>query len=123
MAWDWCVLQLAAARLRCLGSCKGHPFGRQLGHSPLPSLAALSAPWVLPGLRNAAIVFLLLQALVIPNVQSLTADYYSSTSRGTAFGFLWVTISSGGMLGTLFATNIGVSGQRWHLRIRPLALL
>ena len=48
-----------------------------------------------------------LQALVIPNVQSLTADYNSSNSRGTAFGFLWVTISVGGMLGTLFATNIG----------------
>lgn len=40
-------------------------------------------------------------ALVIPNVQSLTADYYHASSRGQAFGALWLTISLGGMLGAL----------------------
>ena len=46
-------------------------------------------------------------ALVIPNVQSLTADYYHATSRGRAFGALWLVISVGGMLGALYATNMG----------------
>ena len=46
-------------------------------------------------------------ALVIPSVQSLTADYNAADSRGTAFGALWLTISFGGMLGALYATNVG----------------
>lgn len=48
-------------------------------------------------------------ALVIPNVQSLIADYYPAEARGRAFGALWLTISLGGMLGALFATNMGKS--------------
>jgi hypothetical protein len=40
-------------------------------------------------------------------MQSLTADYYSAGSRGRAFGMLWLTISFGGMLGALYATNVG----------------
>jgi len=56
---------------------------------------------------------------VIPNVQSLTADYYQSSSRGQAFGTLWLTISIGGMLGALYATNMaahtpfGIEGWRF----------
>lgn len=46
-------------------------------------------------------------ALVIPSVQSLTADYHAADSRGRAFGALWLTISFGGMLGALYATNVG----------------
>lgn len=46
-------------------------------------------------------------ALVIPSTQSLTADYYPASSRGHAFGVLWLTASLGGMLGGLFATNMG----------------
>lgn len=46
-------------------------------------------------------------ALVIPNVQSLTADFYPSSARGRAFGALWLTICFGGMLGALYATNMG----------------
>jgi MFS family permease len=46
-------------------------------------------------------------ALVIPSVQSLTADYHAAEARGKAFGALWLTISFGGMLGALYATNIG----------------
>ncbi|KAL4545028.1 hypothetical protein Ndes2526B_g02147 [Nannochloris sp. 'desiccata'] len=46
-------------------------------------------------------------ALVIPSVQSLTADYHAAESRGKAFGALWLTISFGGMLGALYATNVG----------------
>ncbi|KAL4422801.1 hypothetical protein ABPG75_008998 [Micractinium tetrahymenae] len=58
-------------------------------------------------------------ALVIPNVQSLTADYYHASSRGQAFGTLWLTISLGGMLGALYATNtaahspLGIEGWRF----------
>ena len=46
-------------------------------------------------------------ALVIPSGQSLVADYYSSCSRGSAFGALYLTGAVGGMLGSLFATNLG----------------
>ena len=46
-------------------------------------------------------------ALVIPSVQSLTADLNSREARGTAFGSLWLVISLGGMLGALYATNVG----------------
>ena len=46
-------------------------------------------------------------ALVIPSGQSLVADYYSSCSRGSAFGALYLTGAMGGMLGSLFATNLG----------------
>lgn len=49
-------------------------------------------------------------ALLIPNAQSLIADYFSALSRGKAFGALWLTGALGGMLGALFATNMG------HLR-------
>lgn len=46
-------------------------------------------------------------ALVIPSVQSLTADLHSRESRGRAFGGLWLVISLGGMIGALYATNMG----------------
>ena len=52
-------------------------------------------------------------------MQSLTADYYASSSRGQAFGTLWLTISFGGMLGALYATNtaayspLGIEGWRF----------
>ena len=49
-------------------------------------------------------------ALLIPNAQSLIADYFSEYSRGRAFGFLYLTAAIGGMLGALGATNLG------HLR-------
>lgn len=46
-------------------------------------------------------------ALLIPNAQSLIADYFKPVSRGTAFGALYFTGAIGGMLGALFATNLG----------------
>eukprot|EP00884_Botryococcus_braunii_P002276 jgi/Botrbrau1/12049/Bobra.0295s0005.1 len=48
--------------------------------------------------------------LVIPNVQSITADYFDEGSRGTAFGILYLTSAGGAAVATLWATNIG--GQR-----------
>lgn len=47
-------------------------------------------------------------ALVIPSGQSLVADYHSPLQRGRAFGVLYLTSASGGMLGALFATNLGM---------------
>ena len=46
-------------------------------------------------------------ALVIPSGQSLIADYYPPASRGRAFGALYLTGAVGGMLGSLYATNMG----------------
>eukprot|EP00887_Chlorella_sp_A99_P007278 scaffold2.g7278.t1 len=40
---------------------------------------------------------------------SLTADLYSANQRGRAFGALWLTISLGGMLGALYATNVAAA--------------
>jgi MFS family permease len=51
-------------------------------------------------------------ALLIPNAQSLIADYFKPVSRGTAFGALYLTGAVGGMLGALFATNLG--GMKFH---------
>lgn len=51
-------------------------------------------------------------ALLIPNAQSLIADYFKPVSRGTAFGALYLTGAVGGMLGALFATNLG--GMRFQ---------
>ena len=45
-------------------------------------------------------------SLVIPNGQSLIADYYEDLDRGKAFGALYLTGAVGAMLGTVFATNI-----------------
>lgn len=39
--------------------------------------------------------------LLIPNAQSLIADYYSALSRGKAFGALYLMGALGGMLGAL----------------------
>ncbi|GIM07207.1 hypothetical protein Vretimale_11285, partial [Volvox reticuliferus] len=46
-------------------------------------------------------------SLIIPNSQSLVADYYMATQRGEAFGTLMLTGAVGGMLGAMFATNVG----------------
>jgi len=46
---------------------------------------------------------------VIPSGQSLIADYYPPASRGRAFGALYLTGAVGGMLGSLFATNMGAT--------------
>ena len=56
-------------------------------------------------------------ALVIPSGQSLIADYYPPASRGRAFGALYLTGAVGGMLGSLYATNMGVNPcSTLHLR-------
>ena len=47
-------------------------------------------------------------ALVIPSGQSLIADYYPPASRGRAFGWLYLTGALGGMIGSLYATNLGM---------------
>ena len=44
---------------------------------------------------------------VIPSGQSLIADYYGAAQRGKAFGGLQLTAALGGMLGSVYATNLG----------------
>ena len=46
-------------------------------------------------------------ALIVPNSQSLIADYYNSESRGRAFGVMHFAASGGALVGALLATNIG----------------
>ena len=46
-------------------------------------------------------------SMVIPNGQSMIADSYPETSRGKAFGALYLTGAFGAMGGTLYATNMG----------------
>lgn len=75
-------------------------------------------------------------SMVIPNGQSVTADYYSEAARGRAFGYLYLTGALGAMVGTLYATNLGActarervwatmdvrgSVQRWRLPVRVRA--
>ncbi len=46
-------------------------------------------------------------ALLVPCCQSLIADLYTSETRGRAFGTMQLTGAFGGMLGGLYATNMG----------------
>ena len=46
-------------------------------------------------------------ALIVPNAQSVVADYYECESRGRAVGVMHFAASGGGMVGALMATNIG----------------
>lgn len=62
------------------------------------SIAAATFFWAFNGLGLA---------LLIPNAQSLISDYFKATSRGRAFGGLFMTGALGGMLGALGATNLG----------------
>lgn len=48
-------------------------------------------------------------AMVIPSGQSLVADYYIPAQRGKAFGGLGLTAAVGGMVGSVYATNLGGS--------------
>lgn len=46
-------------------------------------------------------------ALLVPCCQSLTADLFPAESRGRAFGVMQLTGALGGMLGGVYATNMG----------------
>lgn len=46
-------------------------------------------------------------SLLIPSVQSVIADYYDASSRGRAFGSLFLVSSLGSMAGGFFATTVG----------------
>lgn len=60
-------------------------------------------------------------SLVIPNGQSLIADYYEDLDRGKAFGALYLTGALGAMVGTVFATNIS-AGQTTGIFIAPWSM-
>jgi MFS family permease len=62
------------------------------------SLAAALPSWALAGASLA---------LIVPNAQSIVADYHTPQTRGRAFGMMHLSASAGGMIGALLATNIG----------------
>ena len=55
-------------------------------------------------------------SLVIPNAQSITADYYDELDRGKAFGALYMTSALGGAFGSLYATNQGETEVKPYTR-------
>ena len=69
-----------------------------LGFSTARTLGSAIAFWAFNGLGLC---------LVVPNVQSLTADLYVEDQRGRAFGLLHLTSAAGGAFGGLYATNLG----------------
>ncbi|CAD7698676.1 unnamed protein product [Ostreobium quekettii] len=64
----------------------------------LSSLALATLVWSLNGFG---------QSLVIPNSQSIIADYYPAKARGRAFGTIYFTQSVGEILGSLYAVSLG----------------
>ncbi|KAI3436365.1 hypothetical protein D9Q98_002418 [Chlorella vulgaris] len=80
------------------------------------SLGAGAAIWGLNGLGLA---------LVLPNAQSLTADLFVAGQRGRAFGCLYLTAALGGLLGAVWATNIGshrpLGMEGWRFAFLSLA--
>ncbi len=50
------------------------------------------------------------------------ADYYSASSRGSAFGALYLTSALGGMGGSILATNLGEYQQPPDLRAVGMSL-
>jgi MFS family permease len=66
-------------------------------------------------------------ALLVPCCQSLIADLYPAEQRGRAFGTLQLTASLGGMLGGVFATNMGglrpLGIDGWRAAFHCIALL
>lgn len=65
------------------------------------------------------------QALVIPNTQSLMADYHKEENRGKAFGCLYSVSSFGAIVGSIYATNVSGmnigSLEGWQLVMFTLA--
>jgi MFS family permease len=66
-------------------------------------------------------------ALLVPCCQSLIADLYPAEQRGRAFGTLQLTASLGGMLGGVFATNMGglrpLGIDGWRAAFHCIAML
>lgn len=64
-------------------------------------------------------------ALVIPNAQSMIADYHTEGKRGVAFGVLYATAAFGAVIGSIYATNFAahdVGGVRgWQIVMFTLA--
>ncbi len=99
--------------VRAVGDKQGaQPIRHSCGMAPGTGVLVHSRAAAVPTGWQPAVddkVCMAVQALVIPNTQSLTADYFPASSRGKAFGTLWLTASLGGMAGSLYATNLGES--------------
>ena len=93
------MYNFSSNNLKCPSPCQ-----QAVNARPLACLTVLSA------LANKLKLISLCSpglALVIPSGQSLIADFHSPLQRGMAFGVLYLTSASGGMLGAIFATNMG----------------
>ena len=105
---------LTQALLSPLGGYLGHVYNRaavisagacvwgatMVGFAFATSLGVGIACWAVTGFGLC---------LVIPSVQSLTADLYAEADRGKAFGALHLTSALGAALGGLYATNVAAS--------------
>lgn len=122
-SWSASPSQLGALTLaRALVQALSSPIGGLLGHycDRIKVTAAGCFVWAImttffgcartlnQGIAAWAINGLGL-AMVIPCGQSLVADYYVAAERGKAFGGLSLTAAVGGMLGSVYATNMGGS--------------
>lgn len=53
-------------------------------------------------------------SFIVPNAQSLIADYHTPQTRGRAFGVMHLSASAGGMIGAVLATNIAASWSEFR---------
>lgn len=130
------LLTFSRALLQALAS----PFGGYMGHyynrvwvvtagcllwaamtaafSTCNSVAQGSIFWAVNGIGLS---------LVIPNSQSLIADYWSEQSRGRAFGMLQLMSNLGGMLGVLWGTNVAAASplgtEGWRVAFLGVAIV
>eukprot|EP00882_Tetradesmus_deserticola_P015619 GHRQ01016644.1.p1 GENE.GHRQ01016644.1~~GHRQ01016644.1.p1 ORF type:complete len:356 (+),score=119.42 GHRQ01016644.1:332-1399(+) len=65
--------------------------------------------------------------VMVPNAQSLVADYYDATHRGRAFGMLLAVGNMGAMLSSVYATNIAgmhiLGMQGWRFAFLSVAVV
>lgn len=112
----WCYSLLLTILLHVLHKCS----------ALMPSDASLLPLQPLQAMMFAALNGVGL-ALLVPCCQSLIADLYPAEQRGRAFGTLQLTASLGGMLGGVFATNMGghrVAGMDgWRVAFHTIAAL
>lgn len=115
---------LVQAAASPLGGLMGHYFNRAYVVALACAMwAACTASFALCTTLHQGMFFWALNgfglAWMIPNGQSLIADYYESHQRGRAFGMLLAVGNAGSMIGALYATNIaglqimGLEGWRF----------
>lgn len=66
-------------------------------------------------------------AIVIPNAQSIVADFHPEGARGRAFGLLYSTAAFGAVVGSIYATNVAAYDvgpvRGWQIVMFTLAVV